>query len=122
MSRRYRLHLSPLNGITFLFNGLFYARVIFTPSTLVVINTGLYRMGIRDFYSENIKSNGVSAGQGERVVTCQACTFHSRYQYHFESLHLRTVIRINIIYFCLGKRDTDSCPLYPIMDFGQIIS
>ena len=35
-------------------------------------------------------------------------------------LHLRTVIQINIIYFCLGKRDTGSGPLYPIMGFGQI--
>ena len=67
MSWRHRVHLSPLNGITFLFNGIFYAHVIFTPSTLVV-NTGLYRMGIRDFDPENIKSNGVSAGKGERVV------------------------------------------------------
>ena len=35
-------------------------------------------------------------------------------------LHLRTVIQINIIYFCLRKRDTGSGPLYPIMGFGQI--
>ena len=35
-------------------------------------------------------------------------------------LHLRTVIQINIIYFCLQKRDTGSGPLYPIMGFGQI--
>ena len=63
MSWRHRVHLSPLNGITFLFNGIFYAHVIFTPSTLVV-NTGLYRMGIRDFDPENMKSNGVSAGEG----------------------------------------------------------
>ena len=37
-------------------------------------------------------------------------------------LHLRPVIQIliNIIYFCLGKRDTGSGPLYPIMGFGQI--
>ena len=37
-------------------------------------------------------------------------------------LHLRTVIQNNIIYFCLGKRDTGSGPLYPIMGFGQISS
>ena len=37
-------------------------------------------------------------------------------------LHLRTVIQINIIYFCLGKIDTGSGPLYPIMGFGQISS
>ena len=30
--------------------------------------------------------------------------------------------QINIIYFCLGKRDTGSGPLYPIMGFGQISS
>ena len=36
-------------------------------------------------------------------------------------LHLQTVIQINIIYFCLRKRDTGSGPLYPIMGFGQII-
>ena len=38
-------------------------------------------------------------------------------------LHLQTVIQINIIYFCLEKRDTSSGPLYPvpmIMGFGQI--
>ena len=35
-------------------------------------------------------------------------------------LHLRTVIQINIIYFCFRKRDTGSGPLYPIMGFGQI--
>ena len=35
-------------------------------------------------------------------------------------LHLRTVIQINIIYFCLGKIDTGSGPLYPVMGFGQI--
>ena len=37
-------------------------------------------------------------------------------------LHFRTVIQINIIYFCLEKRDTGSgpTPLYPIMGFGQI--
>ena len=28
-------------------------------------------------------------------------------------LHLITVIQINIISFCLGKRDTGSGPLYP---------
>ena len=37
-----------------------------------------------------------------------------------EIKHLRTVIQINIIYFCLQKRDTGSGPLYPIMGFGQI--
>ena len=36
-------------------------------------------------------------------------------------LHLRTVIQINIIYFCLRKRDTGSGPLYPIMGFGQMM-
>ena len=36
-------------------------------------------------------------------------------------LHLQTVIQINIIYFCLRKRDTGSGPLYPIMGFGQIL-
>ena len=35
-------------------------------------------------------------------------------------LHLRTVIQINIIYFCLGKIDNGSGPLYPVMGFGQI--
>ena len=28
-------------------------------------------------------------------------------------LHLQTVIQINMIYFCLEKRDTGSGPLYP---------
>ena len=28
-------------------------------------------------------------------------------------LHLQMVIQMNIIYFCLGKRDTGSGPLYP---------
>ena len=36
-------------------------------------------------------------------------------------LHLRTVIQINIIYICLGKRETGSSPLYPIMGFGEIV-
>ena len=35
-------------------------------------------------------------------------------------LNLRTVIQINIIYFCLQKSDSGSGPLYPIMGFGQI--
>ena len=33
-------------------------------------------------------------------------------------LHLITVIQIDIIAFCLGKRDTGRGPLYPIMGFG----
>ena len=33
-------------------------------------------------------------------------------------LHLITVIQINIIAFCLRKRDTGRGPLYPIMGFG----
>ena len=37
-------------------------------------------------------------------------------------LNLRTVIQIDIIYFCLQKRATGSGPLYPIMGFGQISS
>jgi len=35
-------------------------------------------------------------------------------------LQLRTVIQIDIIYFCLEKRDSGSGLLYPIMGFGQI--
>ena len=40
-------------------------------------------------------------------------------------LHLRTVIQINIISFCLGKRDTGSGLLYPVpmnMGFDQILT
>ena len=36
-------------------------------------------------------------------------------------LHLNTVIRIDIISFCLGKRDTGNSPLYPIIGFRIII-
>ena len=37
-------------------------------------------------------------------------------------LHLQAVIKINIIYFCLGKKDPGSGPLYPIMGLnGQIL-
>ena len=35
-------------------------------------------------------------------------------------LHLITVIQIDKIYFCLGKRDTGRGSLYPIMGFGKI--
>ena len=33
-------------------------------------------------------------------------------------LHLITVIQIDIIDFCLGKKGTGHGPLYPIMGFG----